>query len=69
MKLQPYTKQELALLYFPGSEPRSASRHLMSWIRRNPALSQKLHALGYCPTNKFFTPRQVAAIITHLGEP
>ncbi len=67
--LQTYTKKELALLYFPDSEPNTAVNHLMRWIRRSPTLYQQLQALGYRPTNKFFTPRQVAAIITHLGEP
>ncbi len=69
MKLQPYTKQELALLYFPGSAPRTAVNHLTRWIRRSPSLCQKLRSMGYRPTSKFYTPRQVELIVSHLGEP
>ena len=31
-KIKNYTKKELALMFFPDSEPRAAVRHLMSWI-------------------------------------
>ena len=32
MDLRSYTKQELALLYFPDSDPDVARSHLMRWI-------------------------------------
>ena len=38
MDIKSYTKQELALLYFPDSSPVVASAHLMRWICRNPDL-------------------------------
>ena len=47
MDLRSYTKQELALLYFPDSSPVVASAHLMRWICRNPDLLKKLHESGY----------------------
>ena len=34
-KNRPYTKKELALLYFPDSTPETAVKHLMTMIRRN----------------------------------
>ena len=34
MDLRSYTKQELALLYFPDSDPDVARAHLMRWIVR-----------------------------------
>ena len=34
MDIRSYTKQELALLYFPDSSPVVASAHLMRWICR-----------------------------------
>ena len=43
MDIRSYTKQELALLYFPDSSPVVASAHLMRWICRNPDLLKKLH--------------------------
>ena len=36
MDIRSYSKQELALLYFPGSDPKTATNHLMRWITVNP---------------------------------
>ena len=68
-KIRPYSKKELALMYFPDSQPRTAVNHLMSWIRRCTQLWQQLQATGYNVTSKGFTPRQVKAIVEELGEP
>lgn len=67
--IRSYTKKELALMYFPDSSPRTAVNHLMAWVRRCPALWQQLADMGYQPTCKAFTPRQVRAITEMLGEP
>ena len=56
-------------MYFPESMPRTAVSHLMAWITRCPQLMTLLQTTGYLPTNKAFTPRQVKAIVEHLGEP
>ncbi len=69
MKIHSYSKQELAMLYFPDSDPRTATCHLMRWINRNTLLLQELQATGYYPHCKFFTSRQVCAIIDFLGDP
>ena len=69
MDLRSYTKQELALLYFPDATPAVASAHLMRWIQRIPDLLQKLAATGYGKNCKEFTPMQVSYIIYFLGEP
>ena len=55
MNYKPYTKKELALLYFPDSNPRTAVNHLMSWIRRCTPLWNELQQTGYYPTSKAFT--------------
>jgi len=68
-KIKAYTKKELALRYFPDSMPRTAVNHLMAWIRRCPSLWQELINMGYLPTSKAFTPRQVKIITEMLGEP
>ena len=67
--IRAYSKKELALMYFPYSNPRTAVNHLMSWIRRCTQLWEQLQAMGYSTTSKGFTPRQVKAIVEQLGEP
>lgn len=69
MDIRSYTKQELALLYFPDSSPVVASAHLMRWIQRIPDLMHKLHECGYGKNHKEFTPMQVSHIFFFLGEP
>ena len=69
MKIKNYSKQELAMLYFPDSDPRTATRHLMRWINRIPPLRKDLQAAGYYPHSKYFNRRQVSIILDHLCEP
>ena len=69
MDIRSYTKQELALLYFPDSSTVVASAHLMRWICRNPDLLKKLQESGYDKNSKEFTPMQTSYIIYFLGEP
>ena len=67
--IRTYTKKELALCYFPDSRPHTAVNHLMSWIQRCTPLWEQLQQMGYISTCKLFTPRQIRAIVEHLGEP
>lgn len=69
MKIKNYSKQELAQLYFPYSDPRTATCHLMRWNNRNPTLLMELKAAGYYRHTKFFTSRQVCIILDYLGDP
>ena len=69
MKIRSYSKQELAMLYFPDSDPRIATKHLMRWINRNQSLLRELKATGYYSHSKYFTTRQVCAILDYLGDP
>lgn len=64
-----YQKQELALLYFPGSQPQTAVKHLMAWIRQCRPLARELEGMHYSGSQKYFTPRQADAIMRYLGEP
>ena len=69
-KIQQYGKSELALLYFPGaSTSRGALSNLTYRIRCNRELSVALKECGMPSHSKSFTPREVALIIKHLGEP
>ncbi len=69
MDLRCYTKQELALLYFPDSDPDVARSHLMRWIVRCTQLYEQLLKSGYTKNSKEFNPLQVSYIFFHLGEP
>jgi len=69
MDLWSYTKQELALLYFPDSDPDVARAHLMRWIVRCTQLYEQLQKSGYNKSCKEFNPLQVSYIFFHLGEP
>lgn len=68
-RIRAYTKKELALMYFPDSQPRTAVNHLMAWIRRCSELWKELAVIGYKTNSKAFTPREVRAIVEQLGEP
>jgi len=69
MKLRSYGKSELALLYQPNCNPASAIRTLNRWINGCPMLMKELSALHYQPRRHTFLPREVEAIVKHLGEP
>ena len=60
-KLRPYTKKELALMYFPDSTPETAVKHLKMMIRSNDMLWDELQEMGYNKRRKTFTPREVRA--------
>ena len=68
-KNRPYTKKELALLYFPDSTPETAVKHLMTMIRSNDMLWDELQEMGYYNRRKTFTPREVQAIFDWIGAP
>lgn len=64
-----YGVGELASLYNPHLTRRGAIMQLWRWINHQGTLRAKLDALGYYPGTRCLTPRQVACIVEHLGEP
>ena len=60
--------KKLALAYFPTDKPKTAEQKLAKWMRIEP-LRRKLELLGWKPYQKVLTPKQVACIIDHVGEP
>ena len=56
MNQHSYTKQELALLYFPDATPEVASAHLRRWIILCKPLYEQLLKTGYSKWAKGFTP-------------
>ena len=67
--IRTYNKKELALMYFPESNPRTAVNHLMAWIHLCTPLWNELLDMGYRKTSKAFSPKQVKTIVEYLGEP
>ena len=69
MKLRPYGKAELALLYQPCSSPETAQKTLYRWIIGCPPLMAELKKMNYNPKRRTFLIPEVEAIVKHLGEP
>lgn len=67
--IRPYGVGELAALYFPHIQQSSAVNQLRRWIVESPFLLEDLQAAGWKRYRKVFSPKQVAVIIEHLGEP
>jgi len=68
-QIRSYSKQELAMLYFPDSDPHTAVNRLMSWVKRCKPLRDALAACHGSKYSKFFTTREIKLIIEYLGEP
>ena len=68
-KIKSYGFQELASLYLPDIQPRSASVRLRIWIDRNPGLLTKLESLGFQKGCRILTPEMVKEILLIIGEP
>jgi len=64
-----YSHKELALLYFPKSQPRAASMQLSKWINRDRELWDQLVAAGYFTRQRLYSPRQVMILFHYLGDP
>ncbi len=68
--IRSYSKQELALLYFPDcQDAHVAVNRLARWLQRCHPLCQALKDSHYCKRSKFFTPHEVELIIQFIGEP
>ena len=63
------TKREIATLYFPNINPKSASEKLTSWINNCKPLVRKLSRTGYKRGTHTLTERQISMIYDYLGEP
>ena len=69
MIIKSYPKSELALLYFPDSNPHVALNRLNSWIRRCPSLVDALADCNQSRFAKFYSAKAVRFIVEYLGEP
>ena len=71
MEIEPrsYGKSELAMLYFPNSDPSAALKRLNRWIDNISALKLCLAACHTKKTAKYWSRKQVILITYYLGEP
>ena len=67
--IRPYTKSELATMYFPIGSTSNALRRLNRYINHAHGLLPALLATGYRVNDRHFTRRQVQLIFEYLGEP
>lgn len=65
----PNEKWKLAMMYSPHLSRKSALRLLNQYIHRAKGLLPALEATGYSHSARHFTPRQLALVLQHLGEP
>ncbi len=69
-RIRPYTKRELARLYFPDTPKiKTAVTNLRRWMGQNAGMMERLSEAGYLPGNRIFSPRQVRIIVEAFGEP
>ena len=69
MKVQSYSKKELALSYAPNLSMSGALNRLATWISHNPPLMEALRDTGYTTNQRVLTCKQVGLIFEYLGEP
>ena len=65
----PNEKWKLAMMYSPHLRRKSALRLLNAHIHRAKGLLPALEATGYSRSARHFTPKQLALVLEHLGEP
>lgn len=46
-----------------------AYQRMWKWIQTSRGLKAKLEAAGWVKFQKLYTPKQVAVLVDHLGEP
>lgn len=63
------SKQDLAMLYFPGISPHAATNQLRVWINQCPGLVKALDEAGYRKNMRLLRGRLVEIIFAYLGEP
>ena len=63
------TKREIATLYFPNKNPKSAFEKITVWINNCKPLVRKLSRTGYKSGTHTLADRQISIFFDYLGEP
>lgn len=64
-----YSHKELAVMYYPNIQPRSASAQFGRWMRKNEDLMSELVKAGFYVGQRVYSPRQIEVLIVHIGIP
>ena len=66
-RIRPYSKRELAMLYFPSTKNgNSAVKNLHNLMHRNPDLMKELAEARYQSRCRILTPLQIRIIVRYL---
>ncbi len=68
-KVRCYEKGELAQLFFPTLNRKTAGRKLKRWMDRCKPLMEEIQNEAYNRNCRYFSAREVRAIVYYLGEP
>lgn len=69
-RIRPYSKRELAVLYFPEMKPEQAVRKLTGWVKLCRPLHEALTREDRrFERQRYLTAKEVRLIVEHLGEP
>ena len=69
MEITSYPKSELALMYFPKSDPHVALNHLNYWIKGCRDLVDDLAGCHQSRYAKYYSKEAVKLIVDYLGDP
>lgn len=61
-----YGFQEFAMIIYPQSSPRQASRNLRNFINRNAELKQKIEDKGYTDRKRTLMPSHIELIVSYM---
>ena len=68
--IQTYGKSEFAMMLFPDIDsPKVAQAKLLSWIKRDPQLYERILSLSSSAHDNDYGPEQIRLIINKFGAP
>ena len=68
-KIKPYPFGELAQMYYPDREYRTAVRRFREELQQTAGLSSALRSVNYKGKERVLTRSQVRVIVQYLGDP
>lgn len=66
LEFRVYGFQEFAMMIYPQSSPRQASRNLRTFINKNAGLKQKIVEKGYTDRKRTLMPSHIEIIVSYM---